>query len=100
MDIYITAIELSHPNGTHEHITHVWWSERSKTYQQCPKFMTALQAIEWLGIPGNTATVYNPVAGGTVAVNVVPKYPAGGYFRTSPDNTKSDNLLSLPPGQR
>ena len=40
------------------------------------------------------------MTGGTVAVNVVPKYPVGGYLRTSPDNTKKDNLLSLPRGQR
>ena len=102
MNIYITAIELSHPHGTHEHITHVWWSETSKTYQDGQECMTVLEAIDWLNTPGtgNTAQVYNPVTGGTVAVNVVPKFPAGGYLRTSPDNTEKDNLLSLPPGQR
>lgn len=100
MNIYITAIELSHPSGTHEHITYVWWSETSPTYQPGQKFMTVAQAIEWLSSPGNTAKVYNPVTGGTVAVTVVPKYPAGGYLKTSPDNTTKDNLLSLPFGRR
>ena len=100
MNIYITAIELSHSSGTHEHITHVWWSETSPTYQQGQKFMTVLQAIEWLIRLGNTTKGYNPVTGGTIAVNIVPKYPAGGYLRTTPDNTKRDNLLSLPFGRR
>lgn len=100
MNVYINAIELSHPSGTHEHITHVWWSETSKTYQPGQKHMTVQQAVDWLGKPDNTAQVYNPTTGGTVAVNVVPKHPAGGYLRTSPDDTKRDNLLSLPRGRR
>lgn len=94
--IYITAIRLTHPSGNHEHITHVWYNETSQRYQAGHANMTVLQAIEQLGRPGNSAKVYNPNTGGTVLVNVVPKYPAGGYLRTNPDNTTADNLLSLP----
>jgi len=65
LNIYITAIELSHPHGTHEHITHICWGETSKTYQPGQKHMTLQQGVDWFGKPGDTAQVYNPTTGGT-----------------------------------
>jgi Protein of unknown function (DUF3892) len=94
-NIYITAIRLSIPNGSHEHISRVWYSETSKQYQQGHQNKTVQEAIDFLGNSFNSAKVYNPRTGGTVDVNVVRTH-SGSYLRTSPDNTTADNLLSLP----
>jgi len=94
-NIYITAIRLTLPNGSHEHISHIWCSETSKQYQQGHAQKTIQEAVDFLGNSSNSAKVYNPRTGGTVDVNVVRTH-SGAYLRTSPDNTTADNLLSLP----
>lgn len=93
--IYITAIRLTSASGSHEHISHVWYSETSRQYQQGHAQATVQEMVDYLSNTANSARVYNPRTGGTVDVNVVPAR-SGSYLRTSPDDTKADNLLSLP----
>ena len=89
--LYITAVRLGGGRSLH-HITHVKWlsPDDGKSNQ-----MTVAQTIAWME---NNPTTSVKVAGvdGPALVRIV--RPQGGtpYIRTSPDNSPTDNLLSLP----
>lgn len=88
MDVQITCITKSLPNGGHEHITHVGNPAASWNW-------TVEQVIVSIDSKTNTFFVRDPVTGRRAEVGVV--RPAGRrpYIRTYADGVWNDNLLSL-----
>ena len=96
--IWITGKRLSSGGSRPSHITNLRWQDADNSNSTA--IWTTSQLVGWIdGTDGTNqkglAKVYNPT-GPDVAVHTV--HPAGrpAYVQTSPDNTTTDNLLSLP----
>jgi hypothetical protein len=79
----VTCITLS-GGKTHEHITHIGFSNNVRWSKQ--------QGVDFLGISGNS--IYVADRQGSVEIGVVKGTPP--YLRTHADGRYTDNLLALP----
>jgi hypothetical protein len=87
--IHIAAVRLSSGGSATHHITSVVFVEPSFKGGAC----NTADLIKWLD-QGNVAKVND---GKTAAsVEVVRPQSGNPYIRTTPDKTKTDNLLSIP----
>lgn len=85
-DFRIICIKRSHPNGGHEHITHIGGQGWTRTREQ------GVQLIE---TKTDTFYVVSP-AGKRADVGVVTPASGPKFLRTYADGIWTDNLLSLP----
>jgi len=91
MAIQITAVRLS-GGTTHEHITHLWWTNPAdaKTGDN-----TRAQIVTW--IEDKKGQAYTSDTGGHRAEVAVVTPPRGEkYLRTRADGVWTNNLLALP----
>ena len=84
----VTAIRMSGGIDLH-HVTDYFWSENNQEIGH-PK------AGAVLGLKSGLYSLFTKAGGSEAEVTVVPDSKHGDYLRSSPDNSKSDNLLSLP----
>jgi Protein of unknown function (DUF3892) len=90
--IYVTGRRLS-PGGTRpSHITHMSWQEVGTNLTD---IWTRAKMVEWID-GGGVAKVHNAY-GADPLVHTVHPANSPAYVQTRPDDTTSDNLLSLPP---
>ncbi len=91
--IYVTGRRLSAGGSLPSHITDLSWSEVGTG-------LTGLWAratmVDWIDNKKGEAKVKNAF-GIDVRVHTVHPSVGSAYVQTSPDNTTTDNLLSLPP---
>lgn len=88
-DVQVTCITKTHPQGTHEHITHIGDVKGGWKW-------TREEVIRSIEAQTNTFFVIDPYTGKRSNVGIV--RPAGRlpYLRTHADGDWNDNLLSLP----
>lgn len=87
-DVRITCILKSHPQGGHDHITHVG--------NPAGNWMWPVsQVVESIDNKTNTFFVLDPVSGKRADVGVVRPSNHASYLRTYADGVWNDNLLSL-----
>ena len=87
--IYVTAVKLS-PGGTRpSHITDLRWRDTGSTGE-----WSRPQMVKWIDT-GGIAKVHNAYGLDPTVRTVHPTYGEP-YVQTKPDNTTTDNLLSLP----
>jgi hypothetical protein len=89
--IYVTAVRLSSGGTRPSHITDLRWRESGST--KASEWSRA-QMVKWIGT-GGTAKVHNAYGIDPIVRTVHPTYGEP-YVQTKPDNTPTDNLLSLP----
>ncbi len=89
-DCEIRCITKSHPQGGHEHITHVGNRVTANWY------WTVEQVIQSIDSNTNTFYVKDPKTGKRANVGVVRPAQGRAYIRTYADGVWNDNLLSLP----
>lgn len=90
-DCQITCINKSHPNGGHEHITHVGNPNTPSGGWR----WTVAQVVESIDAKTNTFYVQDS-AGRRANVGVVRPSHGSPYLRTYADGVWTDNLLALP----
>ncbi|MFE9776490.1 DUF3892 domain-containing protein [Streptomyces sp. NPDC005931] len=92
MAIQITAVRLSTGGTTHEHITHLWWTEQAsgKTGDN-----TRAQIVDWIENQAGKAYTSDR-AGHRTEVAVVTPARGEKYLRTRADGVWTNNLLALP----
>lgn len=84
--IQLTKVRLTHPQGGHEHISHLGNSEGMWTRAQVVAWIESGQFGFYTTVKGYTATVYVRTRGTTK------------YVQTAADGVWNDNLLALPRG--
>jgi hypothetical protein len=87
--IYVTAVKLSHGGTRPSHITDLRWRDTGSAGEWSRPHM-----VKWIDT-GGTAKVHNAYGLDPVVRTVHPTYGEP-YVQTKPDNTTTDNLLSLP----
>lgn len=90
--IYVTGRRLSNGGTRPSHITHLSWQEVGTNNAAT---WTRAQMVQWID-NGGTAKVHNNY-GADPLVHTVHPANSDAYVQTKPDNTTTDNLLSLPP---
>ncbi|THA81205.1 DUF3892 domain-containing protein [Streptomyces sp. A0592] len=92
MAIQITAVRLTAGGTTHEHITHLWWTNQTSGDTGNS---TRAQIVDW--IENKSGKAYTSDAAGH-RTEVVVVTPARGekYLRTRADGVWTNNLLALP----
>ncbi|MFE6868802.1 DUF3892 domain-containing protein [Kitasatospora sp. NPDC057692] len=92
MAIQITAVRLSPGGTTHEHITHLWWTNETSGSTGSS---TRVQLVDW--IENKSGRAYTSDAAGRRAeVFVVTPAQGEKYLRTRADGVWTNNLLALP----
>lgn len=91
MAIRITAIRLS-GGSTHQHITHLWWTNPSDGKSGDN---TRAQIVTWIEKEDGKAYVEDR-SGHRADVRVVTPQYGEKYLRTYADGVPTDNLLNLP----
>ncbi|WP_406364407.1 DUF3892 domain-containing protein [Streptomyces sp. NBC_00645] len=92
MAIQITAVRLSPGGTTHEHISHLWWTEQGsgKTGDN-----TRARIVDWIENQAGKAYTSDR-AGNRTEVAVVTPTRGAKYLRTHADGVWTNNLLALP----
>jgi hypothetical protein len=90
--IHVTGRRLSQGGNRPSHITHLSWQEDGTKNAAT---WTRAKMVEWID-GGGSAKVHNGY-GVDPSVRSVHPSASPAYVQTKPDNTTTDNLLSLPP---
>ncbi|MFF0571453.1 DUF3892 domain-containing protein [Streptomyces sp. NPDC004041] len=91
MAIQITAVRLTVGGTTHEHITHLWWTNQASGNSGNN---TRAQLVDW--IDNQSGEAYTDAAGHRTKVVVVTPTRGEKYLRTHADGLWTNNLLALP----
>ncbi|MCX4539047.1 DUF3892 domain-containing protein [Streptomyces sp. NBC_01669] len=92
MAIQITAVRLSADGATHEHITHLWWTNQAFGNVGDS---TRAQIVAWIEDQAGKAYTSDR-AGHRTEVAVVTPTRGEKYLRTRADGVWTNNLLALP----
>ncbi|MET8978964.1 DUF3892 domain-containing protein [Streptomyces sp. NPDC004539] len=92
MAIQITAVRLSTGGTTHEHITHLWWTNQASSETG---HSTRAQLVDWIENQGGKAYTSDRT-GHRTEVAVVTPARGEKYLRTRADGVWTNNLLALP----
>ncbi|MFD0257494.1 DUF3892 domain-containing protein [Kitasatospora indigofera] len=92
MAIQITAVRLSPGGTTHEHITHLWWTDQASGKTD---HSTRATIVDWIENQSGKAHT-SDAAGHRAEVAVVTPARGDKYLRTHADGVWTNNLLALP----
>ncbi|MFF0482166.1 DUF3892 domain-containing protein [Streptomyces sp. NPDC004435] len=91
MAIQITAVRLTAGGTTHEHITHLWWTNQTSGEASNS---TRAQIVDWIENQAGKAYT-SDAAGHRTEVAVVTPARGEKYLRTHADGVWTNNLLAL-----
>ncbi|MCX4758596.1 DUF3892 domain-containing protein [Kitasatospora purpeofusca] len=91
MAIQITAVRLSPGGATHEHITHLWWTDQASGDTGNS---TRAQLVDWIENQSGRAYTCD-AAGHRTEVAVVTPAHGEKYLRTRADGVWTNNLLAV-----